>query len=621
LKEFVECMAKSLRESSVERSAERCAGLLPRDTLIAIAGEKNLERGDPLPLLEAFMGGVDLRLLTPEVAEKIAGYVGERIKGLEGRRREAALLAGYMAREAADRLRAGLTMPSPPLPRMVARPLDVAALTGFLWPLFLEIEATPSLEETVEEIIKDASKGRVVGVGRRGHGATALLYAVLSKAYEEGWRIVFGLPAKWMRGSRTLVVSRGAVDDSFGVPTLVEGGGVHVFDEDYLRSFAESILGFDGVDYSEGGVESLVGRSGGSPVYLESASLLARILGERVDEEFVRRLPSGVEEIVEEAAARLGVRNLPGARVFPEGAVERGLEARLVEAGVLLRDGERGLLAYRNSVWTRLAAAPLGPRVVPGSKNVWWAAAVASLNGYGREAAYYALESLLEGGLEALDAVAAVHPEALYALLYSFTSYRIEVIAERAGGAGLQSAAAELYGLARRILEGLPPEAYGERSASLAIKEAYSETRRGFPERAAVVLEEALKLARTRETRGAALAELAAALASTGRIEEARSVAEESIGEAGGKPEPWAGKAYAVLGAIAENEDPGEAVENYKRALDVLAQLVYTGRCEYAEDMFTVASRLKKLRGRGDPRVCGGLAKCGLFDLYTIYGC
>lgn len=621
MENYIRCLAESLDDFEVEEAVKRCAGLLDRSVLFSIAGEKALMGGAGeavLPLLEAFLGGVDLRLLTVEKAEKIRDYLLERLEGLSGRRRSAAELAAYIASEALERIKAGISPPEPPQPLLPTTPLGLALLHGFFWPLHVEVDPTEHVKRLVDGILEQAGRGGAPIAGKPGSGRTALLYLVASKAAEEGRRVVLGEPQEWMSPDSILVVSPGPRSST--VPTVwVASGGDAIFDEEYLSRLAEAILGFDGVDYGSAAVARLVERSGGSPVYVEAASLLLRLRNSHATPSSIDELPGSAEELVREAASLLGPVDTPGLPLFPGDAAGPSLK-RLAERGVLLEYGEAGVYGYRNSLWPRHAGGRLEVGAALASTAPWWAAAALALHGgAGGELVDAALESMAGRGPLVLDVAAALSPGSVYSRLYPYTSYRVELLGNKAVEAGAYTAAALLYRLASDQLLGL--EGFTERRAALLVKWGEAEIERMMPDAALEAFRRAVELGAT-GYRAAALIDMGVALAALGRGGEAEEKLREGLEALEGRPDSLAAKAYTTLGVLAEERGDGErAVEMYKRAIDVLAQLVYRGDCSVAGELYRVAERLKKVRGRGDPRVCGGLAKCGLFELYTRYGC
>ncbi len=620
--DFIRCLADKLENADVEIALRECAESLDNEVFFSITGKQSTEELDEaamLALLEAFLGGVDLRLLSIGVAKKIYGYIVAKAQKFKGRRGEAAKLAAYLAGEAVDRLAAGIKRPKPPLPAFPVTPAGLAVIHGFLWPFHVEVEEGVELENTIERILDEAAQGGAGIRGCPGCGRSALLYLVAREAADRGMRILYGMPQEWM-GDRVLVVSPSPAPGS-AVPTIwVEEGGGRIFSDSYLAELTVRILEFDGVEYSEEGVERLVGKSKGSPIYIEGASLLLRLRGLRAEPSVVDSLPSDTRSLVAEAAGSANLHGFPRLPVFP-GDLAAGAE-ELAEQHVLLTYNNGELYAYRNSLWLGHAGRVPGAEEALASRSPWWAALLLSTHlGLQEELVERAAGILLGSGLLALDAVAAVSPAALYEAFYPYTSFRVEVIAGKAVESNAYSAAAVLYGLAADLLKGLTDDRYAERRAFLLIKRAEAEVERGLPEAALPLLREAQRIASSEWAAAAALIDEGVALALLGDKSAAEKL-EEGLRLLEGRPDAMAAKAYATLGALAETSgEEADAIKWYKHAVDVLAELVYRGDCSFASELYRVGVKLRELRGRGDPRICGGLAKCGRFELYTKYGC
>jgi len=621
--DFISCLAGRLNSMDVDKALGSCLGTLSDDLFFSITGRRgrgSLDEAAALALLEAFLGGVDLRLLTREAAEKLYSYLAARARRLEGRRGEAARLAVYLAGEVVDRLARGLARPEPPPPLLPVTPTGLAAIHGFLWPLHVDVEHS-GVREEARRILDKASRGGAAIRGCPGCGRTAMLYLVAREAAERGMRIIYGAPQEWM-GSHVLVVSPSPSPGAAAPTVWLEDGEERIFGDDYLAALAARILDFDGVDYSGDGVERLVEKSGGSPVYIEAASLLLRLRGGRADTATVEALPGDTGSLVAESAGLVELGGLPRLPVFPGDMAGSGVEELAGMHVVLGYEGE-GLYAYRNSLWLRHAGRLPRAEEALASKTPWWAALAMALHlGAGGVLVEKAAGALLGGGVVVLDAVAAADPETLYDAFYPYTSFRSEIIAEKAVEYGGYSVAAVLYGLAADVLRGLPPEKYGERRAVLLLKRAEAEIERGLPEAAIPLLREARRLTGDNWVAAVSLVDEGVAHAVMGDEAAAAEALGKGVEMLGGKPDAVAAKAYAALGALAEGRgDIEEAVEMYRRALDVIAQLVYRGDCSLASELYRIGVKLRELRGRGDPRVCGGLAKCGRFELYTKYGC
>lgn len=618
-------------------------------------------------LFEAYLGGVNLVDIDLETSKKIhEGYeelrrstLAQNLRGLADKER----IINYILNEIRDRFAHNIVYPPKSVFYSRAGFLisseDLYWILGFLWPKAMGMPDPSLVGDITVEVKKHIDGGEsVVLYGRDDLLRRTVYYLVVERLIDQGYRVVYGSPRRSHLIPKTVYVCE-RPQESFLTPYIsvskdrFEHGSVYSINidehdtRDLQRWFAEKVFEKDGVPASDEDVLEIVERYYGDLSLIETLSLYLSVTGGKARDVLSEKADYRLSDIIEKIIAKLGVDEkvssmaAAGLLVFPKTFI-KGENDSLEK--ILLYDDSLGLYSFRNEQWLNSAKnTGLGRKSfdldllwkAPSPFHSSWST-LKSRPDLATQVFSKALNTLYDtNSYPIIEALAILYPDLFHKTLYTYTTYRLELLSGIISENGNWFSSASLIldisvEILRKLAEG-GESRYLERYLSLLLKTVQYEIDLGFADTAYQRLLEAWNMAKSREVSPLVRAEitgtLGIALAGMGRADEAERRLKEAIniidGELENKDIPQRAKFLSGLALLAEERgDLEKAFQLYKKALDILIALVYRGACEYSENMYQIAEKMKGIReGYKDWRVCGGLVKCGAFELSNKYGC
>ncbi len=618
-------------------------------------------------LFEAYLGGINLIDINREISEKIyEGFIKLKESPLVQSIRDFTSKEGiisYIVNEIKDRLAYNIVYPTKSVllsrTRFLVSSEDLYWIIGFLWPKAVGLPDSALVNDIIADTKKHIDNDKSIVL----YGKDALLrkivyYLVVRGLMEQGYRIVYGSPRQRHSLPRTVYICD-KPEAGFLTPYIsitenrCEHERVALIDiEEYDTKdlqiwFAKKVFEKDNVSVSDKDVEEIVEKHYGNLSLIETLSLYLSVTGKEIKEVLAEktdyRLSDLIERIIEklDIAAEISNINANGLLVFPETLMASKNDSL---KRVLLYDPSLGLCSFRNEQWLNLMKSNGLERKKFDLGSLWKSIspfhATWSILKYKPNLSIQifskAMNTLYDkNSYPVIEAVAILQPDLFHKTLYTYTTYRLEllsgIISENGNWFSSASLILDISVMILKKLVEKEESKYLERYLSLMLKTALFEIDQGFPDIAYQKLLEAWNIVKNREMspliRTEIVGNLGLALAGMGRIDEAEKNLRKALDiierEFENKDIPQKARFLAGLAIIAESRgDLENAFQLYKKALDILVALVYRGACEYVGNMYEVAEKMKEIRkSYKDWRVCGGLVKCGAFELSNKYGC
>lgn len=600
-------------------------------------GERRVLHRYVVSLLEAFLGGVDVSLLTLDAVDWLLASLDE----LESVLGAGSDTARSILREIRDRISFNVVeLDVPARPSLLQ--VDTESLPWVLdelWPLLSELVSGEGSSSAISRSIELLEEGRAVALkGKAGSGRHSLAYLLASRLLEEGYSLYYGDPAhaSLLSGKKAVfTVSSEIVFAPSGwsgdppAPVVLDG----VYSEKELLEIAEARLAWEGLG---GGklAREIAEKCPGNPSCVDAASLYLALCrqagkpcdlgpgGQSVYERVREAVPPGFREAL----------SIPASfrtRSFPAGVLGSAAEEYKEYADrLLLRVPHLGLYSFRSTplqlAFRGIPVAPAGVAELAYSSEQPFVASwilVSGVPGAGRVLAYTSLNSLTEeASLQALEAVAILRPGTISGFLKGSTLHRLGVLERYARSSGALAVSEELAHLSASILERLAPHGEEYRVLLGSALEELAEVRlgRGLPELCLYTLKRREELglpetARSLALRGFALLQLE-------RYGEAESALARVLAmyEESGRADALF---FSVKLSLSEAWLKKGEREKALSELEGLVKLLVREGCEYAGMLFDAASLLKRTTGKKNYAVCAQLTRCGYLDLAGSYGC